>query len=108
MSTVARFLWAVDGLLCNPTDKTSLMHAIEDATVKPLDAPPVSNIVQRDPAVKVLITDVMGVPQSITKNSHLQDAFSKQIGTIMAKYDEGHIVFDRYLDQSFKNKAWLK
>ena len=42
------------------------------------------------------------------KLSNLQDAFNKRIEKMMAGYDEGRIVFDRYMDQSLKNKTRQK
>ena len=114
MSTVPRSLCAVDGSLYIPADKASLMHAVEDATVESLDVLPVPGIVQEDPPVKVLIIDTMAVLQSMTntpkllKLSHLQDAFNKRIEMMMASYDEGRVVFDRYMDQSLKNKTRQK
>ena len=42
------------------------------------------------------------------KLSDLQDAFNKRIEKMMAGYDEGRIVFDRYMDQSLKNKTRQK
>ncbi|KAG0717272.1 hypothetical protein GWK47_054801 [Chionoecetes opilio] len=114
MSTVPRSLCAVDRSLYIPTDKASLMHAVEDATVESLDVPPVPDIGQEDPPVKVLIIDAMGVLQSMSKTpnmlkiSHLQDAFNKRIETMMTSYDEGRVVFDRYLDLSVENKTRQK
>ena len=71
MSTVPRSLCAVDRSLYIPTDKASLMHAVEDATVQSLDVPPVPDIGQGDPPVKVLIIDAMGVLQSMTKTPNM-------------------------------------
>lgn len=114
MSTVPRSLCAVDRSLYIPNDKASIMHAVEDATADSLSVPPVPDIRQEDTPVKVLIIDAMGVLQSMTKTpnmlkiSHLQEAFNKRIETMMGSYDEGHVVFDRYLDQSLKNKTRQK
>ena len=192
MSVVPRSLCAVDGTLYIPTDKASVMHAVEDAKAEPLqvlsqprlvhedlpvvpqpdqekehlsaahhpdlmqeDPPPVPHstlkhsdpsaaqnhdlaqenptvvlqpdlmqdnlsaaaqdeLVQEGPSVKVLIVDAMGILQSMTKTptmlklSDLQNAFHKRIENMMAGYDEGRVVFDRYLEQSLKNKTRQK
>ena len=62
---------------------------------------------------RVLIVDAMEVVQSITKTTkmtkviHFQEEFLKGISKLMKGYDEGRIVFDKYLDQSLKNKTRL-
>ena len=62
---------------------------------------------------RVLIVDAMEVVQSITKTTkmtkviHFQEEFLKRISKLMKGYDEGRIVFDKYLDQSLKNKTRL-
>ena len=114
MSVVPRSLCAVDGSLYIPTDKASLMHVIEEAK---------SEIVQPDPTLyripdvdrsRVLVVDAMAVLQSMKKTptmrrlSDLQETFIKHIEMMMVGYDEGRIVFDRYLDQSLKNKTRQK
>ena len=56
----------------------------------------------------------MGVLQSMKKTptmvklSDFKEAFNKWIEKMMAGYDEGRVVFDRYIDQSLKNKTWQK
>jgi len=56
-----------------------------------------------DSSVSVLIVDAMDVLQSIKKTptmlklSDLQDAFNKCIEKMMVGYDEGRVVFDRYM-----------
>ena len=115
MSTVPRSLCAVDGSLYIPTDKASLMHAVEDATAEPREVVAQQDLMQEeDSSVRVLIVDAMGVLQSMRKTpamqklSDLLDAFTKRIEKMMAGYDEGRVVFDRYMDQSLKNKTRQK
>ena len=116
MSTIPRSLCAVDGSLYIPTDKASLMHAVEDAPAEPIEVAIQTHQVQEDvsSSVSVLVVDAMGVLQSMKKTptmlklSDLQDAFNKRIEKMMAGYDEGRIVFDRYMDQSLKNKTRQK
>lgn len=145
MSVVPRSLCAVDGTLYIPTDKASLMHAVENAKAEPLEVVPQPDQVQEDPPVvpqpdpmqeappvvpqsetmqedppitpqpvKVLIVDAMGILQSMKKTptmlklSDLQNAFNKRIEKMMAGYDEGRVVFDRYMEQSLKNKTRQK
>ena len=53
----------------------------------------------------------MAVLQSMKKTSttkklsDLRDAFIKRIELMMTGYTEGRVVFDRYEEQSLKNKA---
>ena len=61
-SSVPRSLCAVDGSLYIPTDKASLMHAVEDARAEPLEVDRQPDLVQEeDSSVSVLIVDAMGV-----------------------------------------------
>ena len=154
MSMVPRSLCAVDGTLYIPTDKASLMHAIEDAKADPPDAVKqpevmednhptslhletmqeevpvtVEHEITQDPSaaaqlhvpsllhnlpVKVLIIDAMGVLQRMKKTpamhkmSDLQNAFNRRIQGMMAGYNEGRVVFDRYMEESSKNKTRQK
>ena len=60
-------------------------------------------------SVSVLIVDSTGVLQIMKKTrtmklSDFQEAFNKWIEKMMAGYDEGRVVFDRYIDQSLQNK----
>ena len=87
MSTVPRSLFAVDGSLYIPTDKASLMHAVENATAEPLEVAPQPALEgsEEESSVSVLIVDAMGVLQSMKKTptmlklSDLQEAFNKRI-----------------------------
>jgi len=116
MLMVSRSLFAVDGSLYIPTDIARLMHAVENASTDPLEvAPqPAMDGSKEESSVSVLIVDSMGVLQSMKKTptmvklSDFQEAFNKWIEKMMAGYDEGWIVFDRYIDQSLKNKTWQK
>ena len=152
MSVVPRSLCAVDGTLYIPTDKASLMHAVEDAKAEPPDPVKQPDVVDdnhptspqvevmqeevpvtveheitQDPSataqqpnllhdlpVKVLIIDAMAVLQGMKKTpamqkmSDLQNAFNRRIEGMMASYDEGRVVFDRYMEESLKNKTRKK
>jgi len=93
-----------------------LMHAVEDARAEPLEVAPQPDLQMQedDSSVSVLIVDAMGVLQSMKKTptmlklSDLQDAFNKRIEMMMSGYDEGRVVFDRYMNQSLNNKTWQK
>jgi len=73
MSTVPR-LFAVDGSLYIPTDKASLMHAVENATAEPLEVvpQPVLEGSEEESSVGVLIVDAMGVLQSMKKTPTIE------------------------------------
>lgn len=111
MSVVPRSLCAVDGSLYVPTDKASLMHAIEGVESQSIEPAPCLNTAGLP---RVLVVDAMAVLQSMKKTSSmrsladLQEAFIKRIEWMLNGYSEGRIVFDRYLDQSLKNKTRQK
>ena len=69
MSVVPRSLCAIDGSLYIPTDKSSLLHAIEDAQGQaiPCDIPPPSQL------PKVLIIDAMAVLEAMKKSSTIKN-----------------------------------
>ena len=110
MSVVPRSLCAVDGSLYIPTDKASLMHAIEGAE----DQAEPSLTQSQSQLPKVLIIDAMAVLQTMKKTSttktlsDLEHAFNKKIEHMMTGYNEGRVVFDRYVEQSLKDKTRQK
>ena len=114
MSVVSRSLCSVDGSLYIPADKASLMHAVEGAKAQPLQSTTLLDTAPMSPPPKVLIVDAMAVLQSMKKTptmqklSDLQVAFIKRIEFMMVGYNEGRVVFDRYQDQSLKNKTRQK
>ena len=61
-----------------------------------------------------MIIDAMAVLQTMKKSaktkklSDLEEAFIKRIEKMMIGYREGHVVFDRYVEQSLKNKTRQK
>jgi len=83
-------------------------------SLSPEDAPQPELVQEPDSSVSVLTVDTMGMLQSMKKTptmlklSDLQDAFNKRIEKMMVGYDEGRVVFDRYMYQSLKNKTRQK
>ena len=110
MSVVPRSLCAVDGSLYIPSDKASLIHAIEAAGDQPIQ----SNTQSQAQPPKVLIIDAMAILQTMKKTSttqklvDLQHAFIKRIESMMVDYSEGRVVFDRYQEKSLKGKTRQK
>ena len=110
MSVVPRSLVAVDGTLHIPADKSSLMKMIEGDQSKKFSP----NTRNKTNATRILIVDAMEVLKGITKTSkmtkilHLQEEFIKRISRLLHGYDEGRIVFDKYVDESLKNKTRMK
>ena len=80
MSVVPRSLCAIDGSLYIPTDKSSLLHAIEDAQGQaiPCDIPPPSQL------PKVLIIDAMAVLQAMKKSSTIKKTVGPRGGLYQA------------------------
>ena len=114
MSVVPRSVCAVDGSLHIPTDKASLMHAIEGATTEGSELAPTAITTPVGRPNRIIIIDAMAVLQSMKKTptmmkiSELQAAFVKRIESLITGYDEAHVVFDSYLDLSLKNKTRQK
>ena len=110
LSVVPRSLCNIDGSLHIPTDKASLMHAIEQANIQVMP----QDLASQFQPPKVLIIDAMAVLQSMKKTltiktlSDLEQAFISRIEYMMTGYSEGRVVFDRYMEQSLKVKTRLK
>ena len=117
MSAVPRSLCAVDGSLYIPTEKASLMHIIEAAKSEPRvpDLPPddIADGAFRD---RALVVDAMSVLQStcirktatMCTTADLKEAFVRCIENMLTGFNEGKIIFHRYLEQSLKNKTRQK
>jgi len=107
LSVVPRSLFAVDGSLLLPTDKASIIHAIE------LAQPP-SSAPQDGSLPRVLIIDAMAVLQGMKKSPgmttilHLKMAFNGRIGRMIQGYVEARIIFDRYVSGGLKEKTRIK
>ena len=88
------------------------MHAIENANTQQQQSDQIPLIVPI--RSRVLVVDAMAVLLSMKKTinikklSDLPEAFIQQIEHMMVGYNEGRVVFDRYLDQSLKNKTRQK
>ena len=60
---------------------------------------------------RALVVDAMAVLQSMKKtltmrtHADLKETFVKRIENLLNGFNEGRIIFDRYLDQSLKNKT---
>ena len=111
MSVVPRSICAVDGSLYIPGDKASLMHVIEEAKGESLDS--ISPVLTGHP-FRVLVIDAMAVLHSMKKTpmmikiADFQAAFIKRIESLAYNYNQVHVIFDNYLDQSLKNKTRQK
>lgn len=114
MSVVPRSLCAVDGSLYIPTDKASLMHVIEAAKAEPHVSDLSLDTAAGDFRDRALVVDAMAVLQSMKKTptmrtlADLRETFVRRIENMLHGFNEGRIIFDRYLDQSLKNKTRQK
>ena len=121
LSVVTRCIFAADGTLLLPTDKASIIHAVEAAKLPLLaDAHAYTTsvasvavssvpgdereITDRAPRVALLILDTMAVVQCIKKTPsmtpilHLKTAFNVRIEWIVIGYMEVRVIFDRYVE----------
>ena len=111
MSVVPRALCSVDGSLYIPTDKSSLMHAIEGTTGSPVTT---EEQVDSPSHTRVLVIDAMAVLQGLKKTASMQTltdlihAYTHRIRRLMQGYNECRVVFDGYLERSLKNKTRTK
>ena len=109
MSVLPRPLFAADGSLLIPKDKYKLMNAIEEVKNEHSSESSTSSTVI--PLLKVLVIDAMALIHPLKKSptvrtlQDLQDVFIHNVERSLQGYDEGRVVFDRYLDMSLKNKT---
>ena len=127
MSVIPRSLFATDGSLLIPNDKSCIMHAVENQDTIDVDSEDIFAVeddtdteekkallfLNKEFNEKVIIFDAMGILQSMEKTPamkvcHLKTAFIKRIKHLMIGYSEGRVLFDRYLDISLKNKTRAK
>jgi len=104
MSVVPRSLYI-------PGDKASLMHTTDEATCEPPDSASPSFTTPVGQPYRILIIDAMAVLQGMKKTPTMlmiSTAFIKRIESMMIGYNEAHVVFDIYLDQSLKNTTRQK
>ncbi len=119
MSVIPRSLCAVDGSLYIPTNKASFLHAIESVKyVSPLQSHDIPNVSKYTTKV---VTGYHWCNGDITGNED-NNSYNKAVspqgcfcGTYCiasmiptGSYDEGRIVFDRYMEESLKNKTRQK
>lgn len=127
LSVVPRSMFAVDGSLLLPSDKASIIHAIEvakstpqpsvsvsdDSTDPPFSAPHDTSAAAKSPP-RVLIIDAMAVLQGMKKSQgmttilHLKTAFNARVGQMIKGYVEARIIFDRYVKGGLKEKTRSK
>ena len=114
LSNNPRSLCAVDGSLYIPHDKASLMQVIDTIQEKESESVVVTAPQSQPNPMRIMIVDAMGVLHSIKKTSNmktikdLKNAFIKKIENMIGDYNIGHIVFDRYLEHSLKDKTRRK
>ena len=110
-SVIPRALFSSDGSLLIPTDKSAFIHAIEE--YNPPNMEPGADFTHDTPDItdihgNVCIVDAMAVVQAIKKGpsmltcSDFANAFVGSIKQIISRYDEGRVIFDRYIDNSLK------
>ena len=111
MSVVPRALCAVDGALYIPTDKSSLIHAIEGTTGSLFTT---EQQVDSPAQTRVLVSDAMAVLQGLKKTESMKTlvdligAFTQRIGRLMQGYNECRVVFDTYIEQCLRDKTRTK
>lgn len=128
MSVIPRSLFATDGSLLIPTDKSCIMHAVENQEPADEDYDDIFPLQDDTDGTEkeislfrndglnesVIIFDAMGILQSMKKTPtmkkicHLKTAFVKRISYLMRGYSEGRVLFDRYLKVSLKDKTRAK
>lgn len=116
MSVIPRSLFANDGSLLIPTDKSSITHAVEDqddSAQSGVGSDGIPNVGVEEDQLEIemtlgenknvneaaIIFDGMATLQSMkktssmTKISHLKLAFVKRIKTLMKGYTQGRVIF---------------
>lgn len=116
-SVIPRALFSADGLLLLPSDKSAFVSIIEEYRMDPsveLRDNSVSALNTEDEIHKVCIIDAMAIVQAIKKGpamvncADFAQAFVRSIHTILSGYNEGRVIFDRYLENSLKSQTRSK
>ena len=96
-----------------PYRESKLMHVIEAAKSEPCvpDLPP-DDIADGAFSNQALKVDAMDVLQSMKKTAimrklpDLKEVFVRHIENMLTVFNEGRILFDRYLEQTLNNKKF--
>ena len=111
MSVVPRSLFANDGTLYIPTDKSSLMNKIKALTGPGNHSEDLPIILPITIRLKVMVIDAMPVVQCMKKSVHMKIlsdlllAFCRFIEDLTRGCCEVRVAFDHYLEISLKDKA---
>ncbi|MES9884227.1 MAG: TCR domain-containing protein [Sedimenticola sp.] len=133
MAVTPRALFATDGSLLLPSDKSSFLKEVEgykgqcntstghassdesiDTEADPKFTNPDTLFILKDADEKVMIIDAQAVVQSMTKTPGMHtirdfgNAFVKRILGLLKGYTEGRVIFDRYIDNSMKESTRSK
>ena len=111
-STIPRSLFSADGQLLIPTDKSAFVKALESHVDFENHAE--VQMEQNETTTKICIVDAMAVVQTIKKGTKMSTcaAFAQAFVSIIKKtlhqYDEGRVIFDRYIEDSLKSQTRAK
>lgn len=113
MSVVPRSMFALDGTMYQCAAKSKLIHILKSVVEQNTNN--TSESLQfRQPNSWVAIVDGMGELQALNKTiaiktcTNLADVFIEKIQKKYWQYDELHIVFDVYFENSIKNPTRVK
>ena len=110
-SIIPRALFSSDGALLLPTDKSMFIAVIEQYSKTDSNETELNPMTEQSSTNKICIIDAMAVVQSITKGPNMATcadfarAFVNIITRIVGDYNEGRIIFDRYIDNSLKEQT---
>ena len=116
IAVIPRSLFAADGSLLLPTDRSSIIHAVEIASMQAESEQISAHLRDRRTAEfadSVLIVDAMAILQSMSKGPNikrmvdLKTSFVKRCKGMVRTYSEGRFIFDRYQAESLKDKKRL-
>ncbi|CAB4011170.1 Hypothetical predicted protein [Paramuricea clavata] len=111
-STIPRALFSADGQLLIPTDKSAVVKTLESHVDFENHADVEIEI--SESTRKICIIDAMAVVQTIKKGTKMTtcadfaQAFVSVIKKILHEYDEGRVIFDRYIEHSLKSQTRVK
>ena len=111
-STIPRALFSADGQLLIPTDKSAFVKTLESHVDFENHADVETEI--SESTRKICIIDAMAVVQTIKKGTKMTtcadfaQAFVSVIKKILHEYDEGRVIFDRYIEHSLKSQTRVK
>ena len=103
-------MFSTDGQLFIPTDKNAFVKSLESH----VDAADLAETATEQSPKRICIIDAMAMVQTVKKGTNMStctefaEVFTNIIKNILDNYDEGRVIFDRYIENSLKSQTRVK